>query len=341
MDEAQLQAEIENAALSTRIAVFEKIGEAEEAAKLREAAIEKKVDGLRQLALLLGALAVIFGLSGAWGFKMLSNARAELANLTSDLGKISGQVNEWDDLRLKYASELEDLKIAAIDEARAAIVASADRSRGDISDSSLAELEKIKNARNEIVALANREKDNLSRAVRLEIRNKTLSSIKTRRLLVVDSNGKTMFRAGTSSNGGLVKLYSNTGEEIAVFGTDSPGHGGLWLKDKEGRIGIAISSSREGDGYHLSVKNRLTGKQVAAIGSDIQGDGGVWVSDSAGNGAASMNSGERGGYFRIFKPNKGKDPTRLGTFGISSSGAGGLWLYNPNGKEIFRNPVKN
>ena len=76
--------------------------------------LESKLDQMRQIAFVLGAVALIFGASGAWGLKMLNGARETLGTLGKKVETLSTQVAGWENLRNEYTRQLEDASASAL-----------------------------------------------------------------------------------------------------------------------------------------------------------------------------------------------------------------------------------
>jgi len=73
--------------------------------------IEERVDRIEKIFWVVGIIAVIFGVSGAWGYKVLSSAKTQLTDLDK---KVEAFQNRVDEASISAKSEIDTKKDEAI-----------------------------------------------------------------------------------------------------------------------------------------------------------------------------------------------------------------------------------
>ena len=80
--------------------------------------IEERVERIEKIFWAIGAIAVIFGLSGAWGYKVISAAKTEIETLEADIEPLRKFVNDADKFIEMAKEDIENAKDLSIHEMR-------------------------------------------------------------------------------------------------------------------------------------------------------------------------------------------------------------------------------
>lgn len=215
MDAQDTKQIVEAAQTTFELKIVERLRKTEEDFADRVRTVESKLQTMQQIAWAIGAVAVIFGISGAWGWKLLSDTKKELDAMGQHVTKLSTNLKnleptvrlQFDRLQKAGTEQLEQFRVGAKREADAAFAGL----RSEISS----------------IALSN--------------------ELQTRSLKIVNADGRTLISLSAGTAGGLVEIFSPTsGKQIANLGPTSKGDGGLRLSDKSGRVMLDGSASDNG-----------------------------------------------------------------------------------------------
>ena len=264
---------------------IERLQKTEEDFGNRLRAVEAKLQILQQIAWVIGAVALIFGVSGAWGLKLLRDAEAELDDTDKRVVALSKKTQEMEPFARQ---QIESLRLAGA--------------------------EVLKQFRED----AKREADLAAAKIRTDFSKEELQ---TRALKIVNASGQTLVSLSAGSGGGEVKIFGTTNsvEPIAFVGVTGDGDSVLHLSDRSGRE--MLRGMVGGSGGSFSTYNASNGKQVATFGASADGSGGFWLSDKSGREALSGSASDTGGRLYSSNPESGKVVASIGS---SIDGSGGF-----------------
>jgi hypothetical protein len=73
--------------------------------------IEERVDRVEKIFWVVGVIAVIFGISGGWGYSLLQSAETKLHDLTEKVGNVKSEIHETTQKAIVTLTEEEDKAI--------------------------------------------------------------------------------------------------------------------------------------------------------------------------------------------------------------------------------------
>lgn len=76
--------------------------------------IEERVDRIEKIFWVVGVIAVIFGVSGAWGYNVLQSSRTQLSDLDKKVEDVQNRLDEASNLAKNVESEINNRKDEAI-----------------------------------------------------------------------------------------------------------------------------------------------------------------------------------------------------------------------------------
>lgn len=280
MDQEEVKKEIDNAQLSLELRLNEKFNSRIREAEAETQKVAASLSTMKQLSLVMAALAVIFGVSGAWGYKLLNDARQQLVELTESVGTLSIQVKDWETIKNVHTNDIH----AAGKEALATHKSQIDQ----ITKNSIEQFNKEINVR-----------------LKSRIENTVFAKITARSIAVENLSGVEVVRLSRSSDqGGLITIKSPQGGtalqafatgtsakitvrdpktdiRLASFGSSDQGNGAAWFYNSKGVEGALIGAA--GDDGVIKLSNSDTKNRIAVIGGTSKGNGGLWVYDKSGD----------------------------------------------------------
>ncbi len=300
MDAQDAKQIVEAAQAAFELKIVERVRKTEEDLANWVRTVESKLQSMQQIAWAIAAVAVIFGISGAWGWKLLLDAKTELDTTGRRVTQLSTSVNNLEPIARLHVELLQKTGTEQLDKFHEG---------------------------------ANREADAAYTRLRGEISSISLShELQTRTLKIVNATGRTLISLGAGPSGGRVEVFSTTsGEQISSIGSLSDGNGGLSLSDKSGREllrGIASDKGGVLQSYNLE-----TGKAVASLGVSNDGNGIFSLSEKSGRPALRGIASDKGGVLQSYNLETGK---AVASLGASNDGHGIFLLSDKSGPPALR-----
>jgi hypothetical protein len=240
MDEHDTKQIVEAAQATFELKIVERLRKTEEDLTNRVRTVESKLQTLQQIAWVIATLAVIFGVTGAWGWKLLLEAKTELDATGRRVAELSTNVNKLEPVLQKARTEqLKQFREDARREADAALAGlqSSIALSNELQTRSL----KIVNAEGRtLISLAAGPAGGL-----LEIFSTTsgkritgvgASSYGNGELWLSDKSGRASLLGSASEDGGHLYIYNPETEKISANLGVLSGNGELWLFDKSGNL---------------------------------------------------------------------------------------------------------
>jgi hypothetical protein len=258
MDAQDTKQIVETAQAAFELKMFERLRKTEEEVTNKVRTIESKLGTLEQIAWVIGVLAVVFGVSSGWGWKLLLGAKTELEATKTELEATKTELDttktELDKLEPLYVEKLQK-----------------------------AGTEQLRQFREDV----KREADAAFAGLRSEISSIASSNeLQTGSLKIVNAEGRTLISLAAEPAGGLVEIFSTiSGKQIAKLGASNYG-GGVWLSDNSGQE--LLVGDAWGVGGTWRAYNAKTGKEIVYLGASFRGDastdgdGGLWLNDKNG-----------------------------------------------------------
>jgi hypothetical protein len=217
------------------LSMSEKLRANEEKIDSRVQAVGNKLQKIEQAGYIIFAVAVIFGLTGAWGLKSLINAHQHIATLEQSIASLSDQVKEWEDIKNRYVSELIEVKNIGIVALRV-----------------------------EATEVIDFFKKSVATDLKQQLEHIIIDEVKARSISVVGSSGIKVVSIGTASGGGLIQIFNGaTSRSIAGIGAISGGNGGVWLNN---RYGVRLLDGETfGIGGNWVAYNAATGRAISSV----------------------------------------------------------------------------
>lgn len=313
MDDFRKELEVFKAKLDLDVAT--KLRTSDDRLDQKVRVLETKVHTLQQLAALLGTLAVVFGVTGAWGYSSLMAARDKLTTLRTEVDSVSKVIVDWPALKESYATDLRNIgqqQLAALqtsgqETSKTAMQTLETEVRRQASSLLPVQVQaEIRKQAGDVV------QQQVQAEVQKQTRDLTFEQLKVRNLKVIGSQGETRLLLTTSdADNGLFEIYNSAGK--VLLRGDASGTGGTWF---------AYNSESE--------------KLISSIGASTTGDGGLWLFNSAGKQLLSGNATGAGGNWYSFSAETEKKITSVGA---SPSGDGGVWLFSVAGKQLSNGGV--
>jgi hypothetical protein len=368
VQEARQFLESTQAALELKIA--ERLRKSEDEISNRVRTAESKLQTIQQIAWAVGVVAVIFGFSGAWGWKLLLDAKAELdatgmrvAQLSSNLQNLEPTAKLYVELVKKAGDEqLQELR-SDFDVNRKRI-AELSSNLHDLEPTTKLYAERLQKAEVEQFQRFGEDAKRQADAVLADLRSKLssttlLNEMQTRSLKIVNSEGRTLISLGEGTSGGFVQIFqgsepvttmgasasgnggqisiysyrSGGKQEIAYLGASALGNGNLWLSNKFGLQMLRVRASDVGGDLQLYSGLPGSDRPVVFLGVKSNGHGSLSLANKSGQELLQADASGTGGKIDIHSFSSGADHTIV-TLGESNLGAGGLWLFDQSGIAI-------
>lgn len=266
MQESRIDLEAFRAKLELDVA--NKLRSSEDRLDTKVRSVEVKLTQLQQVAGVLGGLALIFGVSGAWGYLSLNAARSELISLQSEVSAVSKQIAELNALKEGVSKSLKQ-------------AAEVELGRFDIS---------AREVQRRLVTEATEELAKVRSAV-------STRSLDVRTLRITDESGKPKLVLTSNEYGGSISAFSREEKRVATFGAERYG-GGVDLFNAEGQSVASLEGFYGGD-FRMTLRNGQ-GKTVVAAG--VSGGDGVLTFFDRFSGSQLVSvtgSNSLGGYITL------------------------------------------